>query len=52
MSISLGDIVKVKGHTTRWTVSYVEGNKIYCYHESQHGHYSSIVIDVSMLEKG
>ncbi len=47
--IKLGDEVILRTHPgIRWTVSYVEGNKIYCYN-LEPTHRSSIVVDVSLL---
>lgn len=48
--IILGEDVVLKSHPgIRWTVSFVEGNKIYCYNIEQN-HRASIVVDVSLID--
>lgn len=48
--IKNGDEVALKAHPhVKWVVSYVEGNKIYCYRMDEKGGVASIVADASLL---
>ena len=48
--IKTGDEVALKAHPhIKWTVSYVEGNKIYCYRVDEKSGVASIVVDASLL---
>ena len=50
MEITLGSEVILKTRLTiTWTVSCIEGNKIYCYRAGHDQQISSIVADVAML---
>ncbi|MCW3123951.1 MAG: hypothetical protein JWQ38_3443 [Flavipsychrobacter sp.] len=48
--IKTGDQVALKQHADmKWTVSYVEGNKIYCYRIGEQERVDSIVADANQL---
>jgi hypothetical protein len=49
MELKLGAIVALRERPTLgWTVSFIEGKKVYCYRHDDDW-YSSIVVDASLL---
>lgn len=49
--IKAGDEVVLKAHPQiKWVVSYVEGNKIYCYSITENDRVASIVVDTTLLK--